>query len=220
MVTALAPLPDVQNRSETIAQTIKQHIISGHFKPGDTLVDRRIAEELGVSKTPVREALLVLQHTGLVTTTATRRMQVASLTKEEVFHIFQQRALLEPWAVLHAEVTDHALTKARKALANATEARRNKDEVAAALANRDFHRAIYSCCTNPYIVTSLDGLQDLTALATASVIWGDNSRAETDHVGHEEILDSVAAGKVRDTAELLEKHIFSWIGPSSHSHGS
>ncbi|WP_181274063.1 GntR family transcriptional regulator [Brevibacterium oceani] len=213
MTTALTPLPDVKNRSETIAQTIRQHIISGHFQPEDTLVDRRIAEELGVSKTPVREALLLLQHTGLVTTTPTRRMKVASLTRDDVFHIFQQRALLEPWAVLHSEITSEAIVAARAALTNATQARTNEDGAGAALANRDFHHALYSQCTNPYIVTSLDGLQDLTALATASVIWNDDDRAETDHVGHEVILDSVAAGQLEEAAKMLEKHIFAWIGP-------
>lgn len=210
-VVTLSPLPEVQSRTEAVAAILRRSIISGDLRPGDTLVDRRIAEDLGVSKTPVREALLLLQHTGLVTSSTTRRLSVASLSEADVRHIYQERSLLEPWALRHTVIGDAAVESARSALDRATRERRAGNGAAAALANRDFHRALYSHCPNPYIVKSLDGLQDLTALATASVIWEAQDRAEIDHVGHEEIFEAAVGGCLDEAARLLKTHISSWI---------
>nr|WP_272902427.1 GntR family transcriptional regulator [Brevibacterium daeguense] len=205
--TILDPLPKVQSRSEVVAAAIREAILSQRMRPGDTLVERRIAEDLGVSKTPVREALIMLQQSGLVTSAANRRMTVASLTFEDVVHIYEERALLEPWAVRKADLTEDSVRLAEEALDRATRARAEDNGAEAALANRAFHRALYASCSNPLIVRSLDGLQDLTALATATVVWQNWGSADLEHDEHREILRTALSGNQDEAGSLLEAHI-------------
>lgn len=207
MSTALVPLPESQSRSEVVASTIKGAILSRKIRPGDTLVERRIADELRVSKTPVREALIMLQQSGLVRTLPNRRLAVASLSLEDVMHIYQERALLEPWAVQHARPDDRTVQRAEIALSRASAARNEGNEAEAVLANRDFHRAVYSTCANPFIIRSLDELQDLTALAVATVVWKEWGNAELEAEEHRRILQAVAAGNLNEAGVLMGKHI-------------
>ena len=204
----LSPLPEVQSRTEVVAKVVREAILSQQMRPGDTLVERRIAEDLGVSKTPVREALITLQQSGLVTVGSNRRLAVASLTLDDVVFIYEKRVLLEAWALRQAELDEATVKQARQALDDAREARQEGRQTEEILANRRFHRTLYATCGNPYIIRSLDELQDLTALAVATVLWEQSSGGpKVEHEQHGEILDAAAAGDLEQAATLLTDHI-------------
>lgn len=83
---------------QRLYESLKEEIITNRFKPGEELQINRLAEEFGVSSTPVREALLRLEGDGLVVLASNRGAQVAPISLEDVKNVWEVRRLLEPHA--------------------------------------------------------------------------------------------------------------------------
>jgi DNA-binding GntR family transcriptional regulator len=206
----LPPQVDAPTRTDLVVDALKSAILGGGLKPGQVLVERKIAEQLGVSKTPVREALIVLERSGLLTVEA-RRISVRQLSFTDIRHVYEERVLLEPWAILDAARTDRTFTVAGQALADARAFARDNDNASAALANRRFHRGMYANSENEFVVNSLDRLQDLTALAVAGVLWENWPRRDIEASEHEAIYDAARGGDAATAAQLMKEHITSSI---------
>jgi DNA-binding GntR family transcriptional regulator len=206
---ALAPVPRSTTTSDLVVEAIRSAILSGTIKPGETLVERRLAEQLGVSKTPVREALIALSGAGLVQITPNRGTVVRAVEAEDVRQAYEVRALLEPWAVARTvrRVGQSAAAEAREALAEAARHRTGADHVRLSLANRRFHRALYASCGNDLVVAQLDALQELAALGAVAMIWTRGPSWREEHADHEEILDAVDTGAADRAERLTRKHI-------------
>ncbi len=189
-------------------EAIKAAILSGRLKPGEMLVERRLAEELGVSKTPVREALIVLARAGLLEMSRNRGTAVRQLSFTEVRYIYEQRALLEPWAVRAAiGAPQHRFDEAATALHDADKHGGDGRRAEQALANRRFHRAMYRACENSFITGTLDGLQDLTALATTGVLWENWPTWEEESREHWAIYQAAESGDTDLAERLMREHI-------------
>jgi len=206
--TTFSPLGDARSRSDLIVESIRAAILGGKLAAGELLVERRLADELQVSKTPVREALIVLARSGLVEVARNRGSAVRLLTLPEVRQIYEMRALLEPWAVASAIGNPAAdFAQAERALDEAAGFERVGDVGNHALANRRFHRAMYQDCENEFIVDALDGLQDLTALATVSVLWENWPTWRDESTEHRAILEAARAGEPQEASNLVRAHI-------------
>jgi DNA-binding GntR family transcriptional regulator len=205
----LAPLPRSTTTSDLVVDAIRSAILTGQLKPGETLVERRLAEQLGVSKTPVREALIALAAAGLVTVTPNRGTVVRAVDTEDIRQAYEVRALLEPWAVArtvrHAAST--ALVSARAALDDARGHLSTADHVPLSLANRRFHQALYAGCGNQLVIAQLDAVQELSALGAVALIWAREPTYRTEHTDHEEILDALKAGAADRAERLTRRHI-------------
>jgi DNA-binding GntR family transcriptional regulator len=208
-VTVLAPLPRSTTTSDLVVDAIRSAILAGRLAPGQTLVERRLAEQLGVSKTPVREALIALSAAGLVTVTPNRGTVVRTLAAEDVRQAYEVRALLEPWAVARTvrRAAPDTASAARAALAEARTHLSAADHLPLSLANRRFHRVLYAGCGNALVVSQLDGLQELTALGAVALIWAREPTWRTEHADHQEILDAVTAGAAGRAERLVRQHI-------------
>lgn len=205
---ALEPLSPGQSRSDLVAGAIREAILQGRLPPGETLVERKLAEMLGVSKTPVREALIALTSSGLVITTA-GRVTVRRLEHADIRKVFELRVLLEPWAAAAgcAQPGTAHPAAAEQPLAEAEQLVDGDDHVALSLANRRFHRALYAYCDNELVVAQLDQLQDLLSLGVVSMLW---QRSPTWREEYEEHCGILAAVRDRDGAEverLVRAHI-------------
>lgn len=214
-----SPLPPVDaapTRTEMIVESLKGAIFSGRLKPGEVLVERKIAEQLGVSKTPVREALIVLQRSGLVAV-GQRSIAVRSLSFTDIRHVYEERVLLEPWAIVDAARVDPDFAAARRALDEARRHAAAGDNAARALANRRFHRGMYASSENTFIVKALDSLQDLTALAVVGVLWEHWPRWEAEGAEHEAIFEAAHGGDPERAAELMRRHITASIDRAAES---
>jgi len=199
-----------------IVESLKGAIFSGRLKPGEVLVERKIAEQLGVSKTPVREALIVLQRSGLVAV-GQRSIAVRSLSFTDIRHVYEERVLLEPWAIVDAARVDPDFAAARRALDEARRHAAAGDNAARALANRRFHRGMYASSENTFIVKALDSLQDLTALAVVGVLWEHWPRWEAEGAEHEAIFEAAHGGDPERAAELMRRHITASIDRAAES---
>src|SRR6204780_5924097 len=162
LTAAAGALP---SRTVAVLEAIKHAILAGELKPGRPLVETDLAEMLGVSKTPVREALKTLAGAGLVTMSPYRGAVVRVVNDEAARHVYDARLLIEPEALRRAVTAGHDWQPEHVALARARQAR---DQAERSLANRDFHRELYHGCGNPLLISMLDDLRDQTALVSAA----------------------------------------------------
>ncbi|MGH3237282.1 MAG: GntR family transcriptional regulator, partial [Streptosporangiaceae bacterium] len=142
------------SRTVAVLEAIKHAILTGELKAGQALVETDLAEALGVSKTPVREALKTLAGAGLVTMNPYKGAAVRVVDDEQARHVYDARLLLEPEALARAVVRGHDWRPAHQALTRADSARADgaRDQAERSLANRDFHRELYAGCGNPLLV--------------------------------------------------------------------
>lgn len=118
-MTACVPLQP-QALSAAIADRLRQRILQGEWSPGEDINEADIANQLGVSRTPVREALKLLSHEGLLSTQARRGMRIARLTTAQVHEAQQLFELLQTHLSLHpaaeADLALHMLKLAEQRL--------------------------------------------------------------------------------------------------------
>jgi DNA-binding GntR family transcriptional regulator len=209
-VPAVSPLPGLNSRSNLVADAIRDAILKGDFPPGSELVERSLAAMFGISKTPVREALISLARSGLITMSPNRGSAVRVLDEAAVRSIYEMRLLLEPHAVRRAalDFPAAALDQARQALRDPRDAIDGGEYAELTLVNRRFHRLLYAQCGNQLIISSLDNLQDQLALFAVSMLWRDESPSwEPDFAEHQEILQAVGAADADRAEKLMAAHI-------------
>jgi DNA-binding GntR family transcriptional regulator len=204
------------SRTVAVLEAIKHAILAGELKPGRSLVETDLAAVLGVSKTPVREALKTLSGAGLVTMHPYKGAVVRILDDEQARHIYDLRLLLEPEALGRAVTAKHDWHAARDALDRADA---STDQAERSLANRDFHHELYAGCGNPLLVSMLDDLRDQTALVSA-VAWRQDPAASVDEfipsweheaAEHRSVLNAARDGDAQRAVGLLRAHITSFV---------
>jgi DNA-binding GntR family transcriptional regulator len=197
------------SRTVAVLEAIKHAILSGELRPGTQLVETDLAEVLGVSKTPVREALKTLAGAGLVTMSPYKGAVVRVIDDAQARHVYDVRLLLEPEALARAVAAGHGWRAACQALDRADQA---PDQAGRSLANRDFHRELYAGCGNPLLIRMLDDLRDQTALVSAVAWRHDPEWLGTPSWEHEAAEHrAVQDGDAGRAAALLCAHIASFM---------
>jgi DNA-binding GntR family transcriptional regulator len=198
----------IPSRTEAVLDAIKHAILAGELRPGRSLVETELAQLLGVSKTPVREALKTLAGAGLVTMSPYRGATVREIDLAAAAAIYDLRLLVEPAAV--GRTVRAAATAGGQYWAEASAAldasAAAQDQAQRSLANRDFHRALYLGCGNSLIVKVLDDLRDQTALVSA-MSWQQAPSWEQEATQHRAILAAAQAGDADLATGLLRQHI-------------
>ena len=199
------------SRTEAVLDAIKRAILAGELRPGQSLVETELAQLLGVSKTPVREALKTLAGAGLVTMSAYRGATVRAIDPASAAAIYDLRLLLEPEAVRRAVgrgAAEASPVQASWASAHAalTASDAATDQAQRSLANREFHRALYLACGNSLLVKTLDDLRDQTALVSA-LSWEQAPSWQQEAAEHQAILAAARRGSATEAAALLRAHI-------------
>ena len=201
------------SRTVAVLEAIKHAILAGELKPGQSLVETDLAEVLGVSKTPVREALKTLAGAGLVIMNPYKGAAVRVVDDEQARHVYDARLLIEPEALARAVTSGHDWLPAHQALHRADHA---ADQAERSLANRDFHRELYAGCGNPLLITMLDDLRDQTALVSAAAWrhepdWLQTPSWEHEAAEHRAVLQAAEDGDAEGAAALLRGHITSFV---------
>ena len=201
------------SRTVAVLEAIKHAILTGELKAGQALVETDLAEVLGVSKTPVREALKTLAGAGLVTMNPYKGAAVRVVDDEQARHVYDARLLLEPEALARAVVNGLDWRPAHQVLARADGAR---DQAERSLANRDFHRELYAGCGNPLLVRMLDDLRDQTALVSVAAWrrepdWLPTPSWEREAAEHRAMLQAAEDGDAQRAAGLLRGHITAFV---------
>jgi len=195
-------------RATAAADELRRRILEGDYPAGMPLRQAILAEELGISRIPFREALILLEAEGLVQLEAHKGAVVAGFSPEEVEELFEFRALLEP-ALL--EKSAPLLTEADYAELDAI-LREYSDELRThnpgrwGALNTELHSLLYRRAGSPRMLATTDQLLKGTdRFARMQLYYTDGrARAEKEHL---EIVSECRAGNVKKAAKLLRQHI-------------
>ncbi|MGL3209789.1 GntR family transcriptional regulator [Bradyrhizobium sp. BR 1433] len=199
-----------QNLREQVLQRVRAEIISGQSLPGTMYSVPSLAASLGVSSTPVREALLELSRGGLVEPMRNRGFKVVEPTLIELRNLFDMREVLELHAaVLVATNPPKDLTIVRgwaDQIARAVET----DDVQLDLeADRNYHREFIAAAGNDLLTDTVMGLRDKMRLYGISSRAG-HERQQASVPEHYRLIELALAGETEALTTLLRTHIRSW----------
>ncbi|MGA2802916.1 MAG: GntR family transcriptional regulator [Acidimicrobiales bacterium] len=198
--------PRFGSRGDSIASEIKAAILSGRYGAGSPLTEQAIADELGTSKTPVRDALKALSGTGLVTSSSHRGTSVRTVDTSMALAVCDLRLLLEPEAVRRTILSGLDAESFKAAIERMVAAESGEDLYQRSLANRAFHRQLYAGCGNPALVKVLDDLTDVNALISVTV-WNHVRSWAGEAVEHRKLAKDALAGRAESAAARLRRHI-------------
>lgn len=208
MVTSIKPLQRPLALGDQVYQTLRGHLRDGTILAGQPLQEVQLAEKLGVSRTPVREALTRLASEGLLASDG-RSFVVPSLSLEDVDDIYEVRFLLEPAAMRRvAELTPAAAVRAPidEALAAASAAYKANDADAFREANIRFRNAWIALVPNSRLVRAIEQYAD-HMMRIRALTLGDQKVRTIVIKGLKRIAEALAAGNGDDAATAMRDHL-------------
>jgi DNA-binding GntR family transcriptional regulator len=194
------------SRSEFVFASLRDAIWDGRFAPGERIPEEEIARSLGVSRTPVREALRRLQERGMLTVGAGRTLVVAELSQQQVLELYAMREILEGsaarFAAQHANETEIDILNR---LLGEFDKHRDNPRMLVSL-NRRFHRAICEAAHNRYLIATLDGMHDALALLNSNTFRVPNRRSESD-AEHARIVRAIERRNPDEAEKAARDHV-------------
>ncbi|TQM63753.1 GntR family transcriptional regulator [Humibacillus xanthopallidus] len=214
--TAAQPMGSVSatnvfsSKSDVAYAELRARILTGALVPGSRLDQYELAESMGMSITPLREAIRRLSSERLIELGSHRNARIASMNAAEARELFEVRLLLDPGAaVLAAERrTAEDITALRGAAARLLPVTRAWGEEALG-AHRAFHRALYLASHNDVLIRQLDDLWDKSdryRRLGLELPPGDEPRTR-DHREHHELLELIVVGDAAGAGDLMRVHI-------------
>lgn len=196
------PLRDV------VFNTLRQAILKGELKPGERLMEIALAERLGVSRTPIREAMRKLELEGLVVMIPRRGAQVANITEKDLNDVLEVRIALENMAIEKAckRMSEEELDRLWQAAREFERTMAEGNLVRLAEADVAFHEIIYQASDNCRLIQVLNNLREQIYRYRVEYL----KEEETRNVlvkEHEELYNAVKARDVERAQEISFEHI-------------
>lgn len=213
----MSPFPrPALTKAAYVYEELRRRILAGELTQGQTITQEQLAAELGVSTTPLREALRRLDAEGLVTLDAHRDARVTQLDAEEARSLFEIREKLDPLAAKLAATrrTDADIATIESALKD-LEPLSASTGFEALLVHRAFHRSVYTASHNPLLMSLLEGLWDKAdryrqiGLRSEPDSADDRERVRREHIA---IAEAVIAGDARAAEQTMKKHVLGSLG--------
>lgn len=199
-----------ENKSLTsiIFEKIREDILNDQYKPGEKIVEAKLAEELGVSRTPVREALKQLELDGLVENIPNRGVIVKGISQQDIYDIFTIRMAIEgiaaQWAV--ERMSDEELSQLKEVFELMEFYTLKGDVTKIFELNTKFHEIIYMATKSRYLEHVLRDFQ-LFIQSTRNKSLRSEGRMETALEEHKNILQAFINKDAETAVSMLTKHI-------------
>lgn len=193
---------------ERALATIREALLSKRLKRDVMYTEASLTEELGISRTPVREALLHLASRGLITYFPRKGFKIKRLTEEDARNIFELRLVLELAVIRH--ITPSLAKEGHDEIKRIMEKYRNvaqRDDPRGLIhANMAFHACLAGLTQNTYLISALDEIGDLINLASARSLEFD-SRTHEALEEHERIVAELKGRSLDGALREMEAHI-------------
>ncbi len=201
-------MPARVSATDRVHAQLREEIVSGELAGGSRHSIYGLAERLGVSRTPVRDAVLRLADAGMVTIERNRGVRIRGIGVHDIREVFEARLLLEVPAAAHAarHGSDELLGELSERVAGLTDAAQHHDEREFTRLDRELHRAIVRSTGNERLAELVESLRDTTQAHGVSTI--DRSRSIRDvQVEHVPIVDAIRARDAEAAAALMRDHL-------------
>lgn len=207
-----------ESRSAGLARTIRAAIVDGRLKPGQPLREADLANELGTSRTPIREALLLLQSEGLVEASPNRGSVVRSYDDDDLDELYALRAVLEGYAARLAatQITPEQLAELDDSNERYRELRTSDKLPELVAENLTFHDVILECAGSQRLAAMVRQLKAMPMIYQSYMAYSEDHR-RTAEADHRAITAALRAGDGASAAAAMERHV-RWAGERAIAH--
>lgn len=202
---------DIQNHRplrEIVYEELKMQILTGKIVPGTRMMEVELAEDMGVSRTPIREAIRKLEKEGLITIEPRRGAYASQISVKDMVDILEVRQDMEGLAAFFAasRMNEEQMKELKKESDsyNLAVAEGNTENMIAH--DTKFHRIIVESCNNSILTHMVEQLQELV-LRFRYIYYGEFRRAEKMPEEHRQILEAIRDGRAEDARAAADIHI-------------
>lgn len=202
-------ISEVNDRGVSLGDQAYNYIIqsleNGSMPPGTRLRETELAAEIGLSRTPIREALNQLVSEGLVVNDPKRGLIITELDQNMVGELYEMRRVLESTAAALAarHATDVEIAVLRQII---EQDKTLKDPMELAKNNRLFHQTLYQCAHNRFLLKTLQVLQNAMLLLGKSTL-AESGRPSTSREEHEQLIEALEQRNPEKAQEAASRHI-------------
>ncbi|HEX6709795.1 MAG TPA: GntR family transcriptional regulator [Rubrobacter sp.] len=197
-----------------VLEWLRALILTGEYGPDERLIEEQLAERLGVSRTPVRQALTMLEAEGLVEITPNRGATVCSFSIDDVWDIYDLRAVLEGHAARRAaaRIQRHELDRLRE-LAGEMEGLAGRfddheDEIRTLVGlNQEFHSTIVDASRNRRLKRLINRTVEIPLMFKAFFWYTPHERVISNHY-HRQILEALEKGDADRAEIIMREHVY------------
>ena len=196
------PLRDV------VFNTLRQAILRGELKPGERLMEIQLANKLGVSRTPIREAIRKLELEGLVNMIPRKGAEVAEITEKNLRDVLEVRGALEELAVRLAcdKITEEQIAELKRAAKDFKFTLRSGDITKIAEADVKFHDVIYEATDNRRLIQLLNNLREQMYRYRVEYLKNESAHPKL-LAEHEEIIEKIEKREKQAAVDVVCQHI-------------
>jgi DNA-binding GntR family transcriptional regulator len=198
--------------AERVYLHVKNAVLNRGYEGGTLLTEGGLAEAVGVSRTPVREALLRLEAEGLLKLYPKKGALVLPVSAQEIADVVETRLLVEQHAVAKVvgAVPARLIERLEESLAEQRAHAATGDLVAFSAADRGFHAEIVRAAGNRILAHLYDQLRDRQLRMGVATMHAEPSRVAKNIAEHAEILDALRQGAAEAAAGVVQRHV-SWV---------
>lgn len=201
--------------SPGVFDRLRRWILEGEYAPDERLIEEQLGERLGVSRTPIRQALTMLEAEGLVEITPNRGATVCSFSVDEVWDIYDLRAVLEGHAARRAagRIQERELGELRVLAAEMEQTTAEKfsdheEEIRQLVArNQEFHGTIVAACRNPRLERLVRRTVEIPLMFKAFFWYTPYERNISNHC-HRQILHALEQGDAERAEIVMREHVY------------
>lgn len=204
------PAPSERTLSDQIADQIRTQIHAGELGPGQRLVERRLAQEYGVSHIPIREALTSLAEDGLIERLPRRGARVATLTERDLEEISSLRTVLEQFVVERARqhLTPQREKRLRQVVASMVTAARQGDTHRMIECDQEFHTLLWEYADHQLLLTINSQLRGRISRFLIAATHGLTPDQRIIHAyTHRDLIDAIVSDDPTHAAQAMADHI-------------
>ena len=202
---------DIQNHKplrEMVYEELKMQILKGSIIPGTRMMEVELAEEMGVSRTPVREAIRKLEKEGLVTIEPRRGAYASDISAKDMVDILEVRQDLEGMAagIAAQKITDDSRIELEN-IARKYKESVDREDIEQIIRNDEaFHKYIVGLSENKTLIKMVSQVQEL-ALRFRYIYYEDFSRFKNQPSEHQAIVDAIVSGDTAGARRNAEEHL-------------